>query len=220
MKNRLGFTLVEVLITIGIIGIVAAMTIPNLLNKTNDTELKTAFKKSYSSLSQALEMVILDNGGTPVDDCYNTGSTWNSGAICTNFWTAFKSKLQVIKEYSGAVDGENIPDYTGTDLIAAQGGYVGNSGCVGGKVSIKTAKGAWTLVDGSMIISYEHNFADKFPFLILDTNGIKKPNKWGYDLFIFDLTRKDANSPVLLTQTYCGPAYEKGGYTMYDMLSK
>lgn len=39
------FTLAEVLITLGIIGVVAAMTIPTLMNKTNDAELKSAYKK-------------------------------------------------------------------------------------------------------------------------------------------------------------------------------
>ena len=40
-----GFTLAEVLITLGIIGVVAAMTLPALVNKTQNQELVTAFKK-------------------------------------------------------------------------------------------------------------------------------------------------------------------------------
>lgn len=43
-----GFTLAEVLITLGIIGVVAAMTMPALINATKNAELKTASKKGYS----------------------------------------------------------------------------------------------------------------------------------------------------------------------------
>lgn len=47
------FTLAEVLITLGIIGVVAALTMPTLINKTQGAQYKAAFKKSLSALSQA-----------------------------------------------------------------------------------------------------------------------------------------------------------------------
>lgn len=46
MKN--GFTLAEVLITLGIIGVVAAMTMPTLIQKNQDKELISRIKKTYS----------------------------------------------------------------------------------------------------------------------------------------------------------------------------
>ena len=52
----------EVLITLGIIGIVAAMTLPSLINNKKNKELETAFKKNYSVLSQALNMYYAQNG--------------------------------------------------------------------------------------------------------------------------------------------------------------
>ena len=54
LKKRVAFTLAEVLITLGIIGVVAAMTMPTLINKTQNRQLQTAFKKAYSVQSQAL----------------------------------------------------------------------------------------------------------------------------------------------------------------------
>ena len=51
---RSGFTLAEVLITLGIIGVVAAMTMPTLMNATNGAQYKTAFKKALSVISQAV----------------------------------------------------------------------------------------------------------------------------------------------------------------------
>lgn len=55
MKN-FGFTLAEVLITLGIIGIVAAMTIPTLISNTNCQKFKTGFKKNLSALNQMAKM--------------------------------------------------------------------------------------------------------------------------------------------------------------------
>ena len=53
MTRRSGFTLAEVLITLGIIGVVAAMTIPNLIANTNGAKFRSQFKKSISTLNQA-----------------------------------------------------------------------------------------------------------------------------------------------------------------------
>jgi prepilin-type N-terminal cleavage/methylation domain-containing protein len=53
MTKRFGFTLAEVLITLGIIGVVAAMTIPTLIANTNGAKFRSQFKKSLSTLNQA-----------------------------------------------------------------------------------------------------------------------------------------------------------------------
>lgn len=55
MKKQ-GFTLAEVLITLVIIGIIAAMTLPSLLGGTNKQEIKTALQKAMSTLSQAVTL--------------------------------------------------------------------------------------------------------------------------------------------------------------------
>ena len=56
--KRQAFTLAEVLITLGIIGVVAAMTIPTLISNTNGAQFKTAYKKALSTLNQAAIMNI------------------------------------------------------------------------------------------------------------------------------------------------------------------
>ena len=61
MTKRFGFTLAEVLITLGIIGVVAAMTIPTLIANTSSTQFKTAYKKTLSTLNQAALMNIALN---------------------------------------------------------------------------------------------------------------------------------------------------------------
>lgn len=82
MKIR-GFTLAEVLITLGIIGVVAAMTIPTLMNQTGQAEFKTGFKKAVSVLNQAITMnVALDS-----NDFSNltAGDSTVSGSILSMF---------------------------------------------------------------------------------------------------------------------------------------
>ncbi len=56
MTKKFGFTLAEVLITLGIIGVVAAMTIPTLISNTNSAKFKSQYKKTLSTLNQAALM--------------------------------------------------------------------------------------------------------------------------------------------------------------------
>ena len=57
-----GFTLAEVLITLGIIGVVAAMTMPSLIQNYRKKEATTRIKKFYSMMSQAVLLSTNDNG--------------------------------------------------------------------------------------------------------------------------------------------------------------
>lgn len=70
MKKR-AFTLAEVLITLGIIGVVAAMTIPTLIVNTNSMKFKSQFKKTLSALNQAVKMseAKYDLNFASVNDC-------------------------------------------------------------------------------------------------------------------------------------------------------
>ncbi len=62
MKKRNAFTLAEVLITLGIIGIVAAMTMPMLIAKHRKSVVETRLKKIYSSMNQAINLSETVNG--------------------------------------------------------------------------------------------------------------------------------------------------------------
>lgn len=60
--QKSAFTLAEVLITLGIIGVVAAMTLPPLLSKYRSTVTVNELKKTYSELQQAIKMSEVYNG--------------------------------------------------------------------------------------------------------------------------------------------------------------
>lgn len=62
VMRKSAFTLAEVLITLGIIGVVAAMTIPTLMNSTNSKETVTSLKKVFSTLSNAYTLTENEEG--------------------------------------------------------------------------------------------------------------------------------------------------------------
>ena len=61
-RKRIAFTLAEVLITLGIIGVVAALTLPNLITQYQKNATVQGLKVAYSLLSQAVQKSISENG--------------------------------------------------------------------------------------------------------------------------------------------------------------
>ena len=69
LKNKKkGFTLSEVLIALTIIGVVAALTVPALIQRTQKQEYVSALQKAYSTLSQATQQIIAENGSPKCAD--------------------------------------------------------------------------------------------------------------------------------------------------------
>ena len=68
ISNNYGFTLAEVLITLGIIGVVAAITIPNLINNYKAKRLHSQFLKSYSTIQQVMKMFESEDMSTDPKD--------------------------------------------------------------------------------------------------------------------------------------------------------
>lgn len=64
LKTLPAFTLAEVLITLGIIGVIASITIPTLINNYNKQQYVTNLKKFYTTMNQALTKISVDNGST------------------------------------------------------------------------------------------------------------------------------------------------------------
>ncbi len=76
VEGKKGFTLAEVLITLGIIGVVAAMTIPTLIANTNGAKFRSQFKKTLSTLNQAVRSNVAqyDFDFSMVQNCGNKDS--------------------------------------------------------------------------------------------------------------------------------------------------
>ena len=73
MKRLKGFTLAEVLITLAIIGVVAAISIPSVISNSQQQEFKTGLRKAVSVLNSAITMNMALDGESPYEnkDLYN-----------------------------------------------------------------------------------------------------------------------------------------------------
>ncbi len=109
MTKRFGFTLAEVLITLAIIGVVAAMTMPTLINNTNGAQFKTAYKKALSVLSQAVVMNIA------LDDYDLAGTSANApasaGEAPTDTGISSLYKMFSDRTNGTLVSGDELTDY-------------------------------------------------------------------------------------------------------------
>ena len=93
MTKKFGFTLAEVLITLGIIGVVAAMTMPTLMNSTNGAQYRTAYKKALSVLSQAVVLnVALDDF-----DLSQTSANADGATDDASVYALFMNRMNVVK---------------------------------------------------------------------------------------------------------------------------
>lgn len=90
MRRHAGFTLAEVLITLGIIGVVAAMTIPTLMSNTGRAEFKTAYKKIISAVNQAVTMSV-------AIDYLDFGDAYAGTANTESIYRIIQNKMQIAK---------------------------------------------------------------------------------------------------------------------------
>lgn len=170
----LAFTLAEVLITLGIIGIIAEMTIPTLINNVQDQVLKISFKKAYSVASQDWAQVVAENpemftarGGWSCTWPDGTTADYNAADGRVD---AFKAKMNVTKT---CISQKGCwPDNYEYDWMLGNTTDIGN---------MSAYDYSWITADG-MCWGAPWNGADSST-IIVDTNCNKKPNKIGQDIF-------------------------------------
>ena len=87
-KNKKGFTLAETLIALVILGVVAAITIPALIQKYMEATNRTKVKKAMAAYEKAIGQMVVENGNTAI-------SSWADGIVnnCANT-TIFFKKIQ------------------------------------------------------------------------------------------------------------------------------
>jgi len=188
--RRNAFTLAEVLITLGIIGVVAAMTMPTLIQSGRNQALNTGLQKAYSTLNQALTMYENDNGWPvtsalgrhelkpilmkyikSVKDC-GYGSGDGDKACMPN--KAYVSDPDSYKDIYKTFKGKNNIYYSHFD----DGQFVMNDSMF---VMIENAGTA----GGNLI------------YISVDVNGFnKKPNRLGQDLFMFQIDNNGKFLPM------------------------
>ena len=171
MKQKSAFTLAEVLITLGIIGVVAAMTIPTLMQNSGKSELKTSYKKILSAVNQAVTMSVA------LDYIDFSDATENAGD--GSLYSILKDRMNVMKAVcSDANVSNNFDEDIKSTSSADLGTMLGNTT----KPVDDVASDNITLFfsDG-MVISYPKDSKNctknNICKAIVDVNGLKKPNK-------------------------------------------
>src|SRR5574344_2334315 len=161
-----GFTLAEVLIVLGIIGIVASLTIPQLISNYQKAATVSQLKKTYSMLNQALKASIADNG-----DVSEWDYVGNSDVIGAKYILPY---LKVISK-GNIPDKERARNSSDTYHYDYQSGY------------------GYHLADGTFISFANHFPGNGYDWsmnhafsITADLNGLKKgPNRAGHDVFTF-----------------------------------
>lgn len=201
-NSKKGFTLAEVLITLGIIGVVAAMTIPTLVTNYQDKVMVNKAKLAYSQLNNALKLYASTN------DCYGNilclynpnktnyeiaqdFSTVLRGSKVCNPNLAASKRDEYCKSYYGIksqknpykVDGQ----YKAGDSIGVDGRIVLSNG-----MFYKITRNTECKYQVEHIIRDEYGFDtgetsianyDRCMLIYVDTNGLNEPNQWGRDTF-------------------------------------
>ncbi len=192
MKTLYGFTLSEVLITLGIIGVVAAMTMPSLINETNNLQFVSKLKKVNSVLAQATSMAVEEYG--MIEDWGITDGSDDGINVAFNIYS---KSLNVIKDCGN--------DATGGDCVAktklltlsgaAYSGSWSNASGFGADTHTFILKDETSLIfdvysgSDASIQGVTRNKLKNYMLIIADVNGPKKPNKLGRDTFLFVLTQ-------------------------------
>ncbi len=173
MTKRFGFTLAEVLITLGIIGVVAAMTMPTLMNSTQGAQYKAAYKKALSALSQAVTLnVALDEW-----------SFADADNVTYKLEDMFNSRMNVVRQETGVT---NIKDSKGNPYQVAISDAGALQGVTGKTVDIGGTNTTLFFNDGIMF-TYNPDLATnctnadgatpKICKGFIDVNGVKAPNR-------------------------------------------
>lgn len=185
INTQLGFTLTEVLITLGIIGVIAIFTIPSLRQGMEERATVTAVKKAYSTLSNAYKLAVQENG-TP--DTWGM-SGWNSPQALDKL----KPYLRVDKDCTDGSKG-CFPAEVDYKILATS---LGDLGVLDNSLNPKLK-----LADGMLILTYIYNpnCGDQYGstsalqsvcgVYTVDINGYKNPNQQGKDVFTFWLTKE------------------------------
>lgn len=189
------FTIAEVLITLGIIGVVAALTIPTLIGKYQEQVTVNKVKKFYSLISQAVLMEIAENG--PVSEWGLPTAETTDGTV--ELVNHIKKHLKIAKDcglesgclgytenvrlLKGDLHSQNYetsPNYY--KLILTDGSYI-----------LIRARGK--VSEGNIICTEtESNVNDICATIGIDINGGKAPNTIGKDIFDFYITKNGTHT--------------------------
>lgn len=196
MFNKKGYTLAEVLICIAIVGVVAALTLPKLVNKTNKSTLGATLARTVELTQTGMTNIIQEANRNSEDgnavvglsaiqkkDIGLDGEDYimdddNYGSLLRGFFD--------IDDFEGYATA-NIKDYTGADINEA--------------ISADLNAFRFKKLNSAVIFQKAQNLdnADRDTIVarvIIDANGVAAPNRFGEDVFLFGLTNNGTLIPA------------------------
>ena len=240
VAKKSAFTLAEVLISLGIIGVVVAMMIPTMISKIQKQQIESQIRENYSSIAQVMKMaenddigyfnIDLSNGALSINKkwfetyivpymkveqvCYSTGGCWH--------------KYGVVKTLNGVAP-------TWESKVGISDSLIGG---IGYALAFRTAKGSYFDTDTSNPTQTSNIFGvdstDNSIQFYFDVNGDRKPNIIGKDIYIlvyasdkglvpagFDRTKEEVKKNCELGNGYWCLGYVKdNGWEIPDSVWK
>ena len=215
--TKKGFTLAEVLITLGVIGVVASITLPTLIKEYNKHVWVSALKENYSLLNQGFKKMIADDGVEYIADTevWRSMGEWKpwlrgcdssniSSGNCKDFFDQLKKYFKIT--YIG-IGSDNYIGSNGTTEMGYKYKYRNSS-----KEFVDTGKIIY-LSNGAMIWGYNFdigcsirsdcdelyaaggNMCGRAGHFKIDINGNRGPNEFGKDIFMFYITERGQLAP-------------------------
>ena len=185
------FTLAEVLITLGIIGVVAAMTLPSLVQNYKEKQTVVALKKFYSTMSQAFNSA--KSEGIEPEDWATEKTADGYGA--DEFMSHIKPYLKILKDCNHDKEGCLLTSKKYKTLSNTEGDNIART---------ENGHTRFILSDGSLVTFFLNSKDCKYQTttagntlqlqnicggLHVDINGNRGPNTYGKDFFLFYITK-------------------------------
>ncbi len=167
-------TLAEVLITLGIIGVVAALTIPNIIKHYQNEVTVTKLQKAYSTLNQAFRQSENDNGSS---EFWQETPEISAQDYFEKYWKPYLKEPKLCQTY------QECGYVSWKPYIALNGSSVAMS-LDSARVKIKTIDDVFYLFTEATTNS--EGKLVPFRNVYIDINGAKAPNKFGEDVFVFN----------------------------------
>ena len=166
-----GFTLAEVLITLGIVGVVAALTLPNMIKNHQKRVMVTQLQRTYNAIVNAMPSYMDDVHATSLydTDAFNRNRNPKDVTPLVNF---VKDNFKTSKICTADTPGGTAACYG--DEYRRLSGTVLNG--FGGDVCT-------ILKTGATVCFYRQWDKNDFPYVNIDVNGPQGPNVWGRDAY-------------------------------------
>ncbi|MDD3014677.1 MAG: prepilin-type N-terminal cleavage/methylation domain-containing protein [Candidatus Gastranaerophilales bacterium] len=180
-RHKKAFTLAEVLITLLIIGVISSIVIPAIIQDSQDSELRTSWRKAYSDIDQAIRRIVFDQAGNLIGMCSDDN--------------CLKNELSKYLSYSKQCDATSNTTsingcwhiYNGDSTYKAK--YLSNSAVT--TSTWYTSPAGLILNNGNLLYiawysstcTRAYGTVNDCALLFVDINGFKAPNTFGKDIY-------------------------------------